>query len=87
LEYLKRKGAPVLKDAVEPKSWFYWQAYHHLRGSRQRGHDIGAIPFSEISDYSEWLGQTCPVDKARLVRFVMAMDNVEREFLGRKPTG
>jgi len=73
-----------LQERVEPESWFFWQAYHHLRSSRPMGFGVGSIPFSEISSYSDWIGQTCPVAKSRLVKMVVALDNVEREFLGRK---
>lgn len=87
IEYLEHKQAPELNDRVEPESWAYWQAFHHLRGSRSVGMALGPIPFAAISNYSDWLGMTCPVDRARLVKIVMALDNVEREFLGRKAEG
>lgn len=65
---------------TEPVSWYFWQAYHHLRGSRQSGFGVGAIPFSEIMDYAErFIGIECPVQKSRLVRMVVALDNVEME--------
>jgi len=48
---------------------------------------VGPIPLAAIAGYSKWLGQTCPVEKGRLVRVVMALDNVEREFMGRKQAG
>ncbi|MCD1619128.1 hypothetical protein K7H20_13745 [Salipiger manganoxidans] len=48
------------------------------------GFGVGPIPFDAIARYSEWLGQTCPVDRARLVKVIMALDNAEREYLGRK---
>lgn len=44
------------------------------------------IPFSEIVTYSEWLGITCPVEKARLVRVVLTMDNKDRELTKPKVT-
>jgi len=87
VEYLEHKQAPELNERVDPESWFLWQAFYHLRGSRPIGLATGPIPFAAISNYSEWLGQTCPVEKGRLVRVVMALDNVEREFMGRKQAG
>ncbi|MEB3419900.1 hypothetical protein ACFSDD_11010 [Salipiger marinus] len=48
------------------------------------GFGVGPIPFDAIARYSEWLQQTCPVDRARLVKVIMALDNAEREYLGRK---
>lgn len=42
------------------------------------------IPFSEIVTYSEWLGITCPVEKARLIKVVMTMDNRARELIKAK---
>ncbi|WP_425262485.1 phage tail assembly chaperone [Salipiger marinus] len=84
VEYLEHKQAPELANRVQPESWFFWQAYHHLRGSRPMGFGVGPIPFDAIARYSEWLGQTCPVDRARLVKVIMALDNAEREYLGRK---
>ena len=83
LEYLRHKQAPELENAVEPESWFYWQAFHHLRGSRAQGLEAGAIPFSEIAAYSEWLGLTCPVEKFRLARLVIDLDNAERSMNGK----
>jgi hypothetical protein len=83
IAYLEHKQAPVLDQRVEPGSWFYWQAFHHLRGSR---HDGGAIPFAAMATYSDWLGQTCPVERGRLVRMVMRLDNAEREHNGRTAT-
>lgn len=77
MRYLREKGAPEMAGAVEPANMFYWRAYMHLRGSRQQGMGIGQIPFSEISAYSDWLGLTCPVDRGRLVRMIMAMDAAE----------
>jgi len=79
IDYLEHKQAPELEERVTPSSWFYWQAFHHLRGSRQEG----VIPFLAISNYSEWLGQTCPIEKGQLVKMVMAMDNAERDHHGR----
>ena len=64
----------------EPASWFFWQAYHHLRGSRRLGMGPGGIPFSEIMEYAENCGLTCPVHRNRLVRMVTDMDNAEIEM-------
>lgn len=52
-----------------------WQAFHHLRGSRNMG---GAIPFSEINGYADWAGITCPIQRGRLAAVVIALDNSER---------
>lgn len=52
-----------------------WQAFHHLRGSRNFN---GAIPFSEITNYCDWAGVTCPVQRGRLATVVIALDNAER---------
>ncbi len=61
-----------------PESWFYWQAFHYLRGSGQTPYGRRPIPFSEIAAYADWQGMTCPVEKARLARVIIAMDNAER---------
>lgn len=74
--YLEAKAAPELSERVEPESWFFWQAYHHLRGARGLA---GSIPFSEIAAYCEWVGLTCPVMRWRLARIVTALDNAEGE--------
>lgn len=37
----------------------------------------GPIPFSEIAAYADWAGIACPVQRSRLVRMVIAMDNAE----------
>ena len=79
MEYLRHKQSPVLADAEEPESMFLWQAFHHLRGSRGFG---GAIMFSEIAAYCDWVGLTCPVQKARLVKMMIGMDNAERAAHG-----
>lgn len=72
LEYLAHKQAPVLENAVEPESWLYWQAYHHLAGART---ESGGIPFSEVSGYArDVMGTDCPVEIARLARMVFAMN-------------
>ncbi|WP_108482258.1 phage tail assembly chaperone [Oceaniglobus ichthyenteri] len=83
MRYLREKGAAELQNEVEPCNWLYWQAFHHLRGSRQQGMGLGPIPFSEIMAYADsYLGITCPVDRGRLVRMIMAMDNAERAAMG-----
>lgn len=79
LRYMRLKQAPQLADEVTPDSWFYWQAYHHLRGSRQIGMGVGAIPFDAIAAYCDWARITCPVRRAMLARVVMTLDNTERE--------
>lgn len=79
VEYLASKGAAELANAVEPENLLYWNAFTHLRGSRQQGMAVGSIPLSEIMAYADGiLGLTCPVDRARLVRMVGAMDDAER---------
>lgn len=80
LEYLRAKRAPELAGWVQADNLFFWQAFHHLRGSRQIG---GAIPFGAISDYCEWAGVECPVQRTRLARVVITLDNAERDFNGR----
>lgn len=79
IEYLRAKGAPVLNDQVEPESFFYWQAYHHLRQSRPVALGDGPIPFSEITAYCEWSGITCPVQKSILAKVIIALGDVELE--------
>lgn len=72
LEYLRHKQAPELDDAVEPESWLYWQAYHHLEGART---ERGGIPFSEVAGYARDVLRTdCPIEIARLARMVFAMN-------------
>lgn len=63
-----------MAQRVEPGHWFYWQAYMHLRGARGMA---GAIPFSEIAAYADWVGIECPVSRNRLARIVMALDTAE----------
>lgn len=65
----------------EPESRFYWQAYHHLRGSRQIGFGIGPIPFAAIMEYADFAAVTCPVERNSLVRLITAMDNAERDAM------
>lgn len=73
MSYLKHKQAPELNDAVEPESWLYWQAFHHLEGART---ERGGIPFSEIAGYArDMLCTDCPVEIARLAHMVLAMNN------------
>lgn len=72
LEYLAHKQAPVLQDAVDPQSWVYWQAYHHLEGART---ERGGIPFSEVAGYArDVLCTDCPIEISRLARMVFAMN-------------
>tara|TARA_Y100000588_G_C13681521_1_gene680556 strand:+ start:261 stop:551 length:291 start_codon:yes stop_codon:yes gene_type:complete len=79
VEYLASKGAAELASAVEPENLLYWNAFTHLRGSRQQGMAVGSIPISEIMAYADGiLGITCPVDRARLVRMIGVMDDAER---------
>ena len=74
--------APQWVNRSEPENWFLWQAYHHLRGSRNMN---GSISFSEIKGYCEWAGVTCPIQRGRLASVVIALDNAERNI--GKPTG
>lgn len=72
---LERLQAPQWVERAQPDNWFFWQAYNHLRGSRNMG---GAIPFSEIRGYADWAGITCPIQRGRLVSVIIALDNSER---------
>lgn len=69
------KGKAEWTDRPKPESGFLWQAFHHLRGSRNFG---GAIPFSEIARYADEVGITCPVMRGRLVDVIISLDNAER---------
>lgn len=68
----------------EPENLFFWQAYMELRVSRNVGFGFGAIPFSEIMTYADHCGITCPVQRARLVSMIGAMDAAEREVHAQK---
>lgn len=76
--------APELSRAVEPESLFLWQAYHHLRGAGMDAMGQKPIPLSEVSRYSDEVGSTCPIERARLVRVIFAMNNAERAFWTKK---
>ncbi|QDP65861.1 MAG: hypothetical protein Unbinned7865contig1001_60 [Prokaryotic dsDNA virus sp.] len=68
-----------MSEYVEPENAFYWQAFHMLRGSRSvGGMGIGAIPLDAILGYADLAGMTCPVEKTRLARIMIMMDNAER---------
>lgn len=56
-----------------------WAAFNALRGSRQVGMSVGPIPISEMSAYCEATGLTDSLHRMRLMRFVMALDKVERD--------
>ena len=62
-----------------PQNEFLWRAFHLLRGSRTQD---GAIPFSEIKAYGDWVGMTDPVQKMHLLHAIIAMDNTERAAHG-----
>lgn len=66
----------------EPESPFFWRAYMDLRASRNIGMGFGPIPFSEIMAYADHCGMNCPVQRARLVHIIGAMDAVERDMHG-----
>ena len=54
-----------------------------LRGSRQVGlGGVSPIPFSEIAAYCAHAGIDCPMQRQRVIRFVQALDRVEREHYG-----
>jgi hypothetical protein len=38
------------------------------------------LPFRAIAAYSDWAGQTCPVEKSRFVQVMIAMDNLDRKI-------
>ena len=73
--FLESRRKPEWVNRATPNNWFMWQAYHHLRASRN---ERGAIPFSEISAYCDWAGLTCHVQRTRLANIVIALDNSER---------
>lgn len=81
IRYMKAKGAPEVQD-IEPEDTFFYTAFFALRGSRSIGMAMGAIPFSEIMGYADYAGIDCPVMRSRLLRMVIHLDNVEREFYG-----
>lgn len=66
----------------DPENLFFWVAYNDLRESRSVGMSAGAVPVSEIKAYADMFGITCPVQIGRLLRFVRALDRVERGFNG-----
>lgn len=80
---MRARQAPELAAEVQPESLFLWQAYHHLRGSRQIGFGAGPIPVGAITDYCDRLGIACPVRWAFVIRAITAMDNLEREHYGK----
>ena len=77
--YLKHKGAAILNEKVFPQNAWAWSAFQALRGSRQYGMSVGPVPISEIASYCDFVGLNDTVSKQRLARFVMALDQAERE--------
>lgn len=78
---MRAKGAPEVQD-IEPQDPFFYTAFMALRGSRTVGMAMGAIPFSEIMRYADYAGIDCPTMRARLVRMVIHLDNVEIGLYG-----
>lgn len=82
---MRDRKAPALSQEVAPESWFYWQAYHHLRGDGMDAMGFKPIPLGAIVNYArDWADITCKIEQARLVRVVMAMDVTERDYRAKK---
>ena len=76
-DYLRAKGAAVVSSKVQPENLWAWSAFQALRGSRTRG---GPIPISEIHAYCNLTMVCDTIQRQRLARFVIALDQAEREY-------
>jgi len=74
-DYLRAKGAQF--DDAEPENHFMWGAYLTLRASKN---EHGYVPIGALSDYCNFAGLEDPLQKARLQRFVNALDQVEVDY-------
>lgn len=79
--YLEAKGAEVLNERTDPDNLLAWQAYADLRMSRPAGFGLSPIPVSEVASYCDLIGLTDAAQRARLLRFILAMDRSERDHL------
>ncbi len=81
--YLMAIGAKELLEKPVPQNVTAWTAFQSLRGSRQIGFGaISPIPFSEIMAYCRHIGIDDPSDRQSIARFVIALDNLERQNYG-----
>lgn len=60
-----------------PENTFLWNAYQEIRRDRPVGMAPGRIPISAIAAWCDFHGVDCPVQRNRVKRAVMAMDDVE----------